>query len=146
MKGSLGRFFKFSGSTIIGTVVDSAVLFALSEWVFSSYAGRFLLAPTLSFEAAVINNYLFSYFWVWNTRVPRTMRDLGVRFLLYNLNTALVFVGKLALLVVINLLTGFHVVICNFMALVVSGIANFLLQDRLVFSTRGSVRSQSSPK
>ncbi len=127
---------KFSGSTMLGTVVDTIVLFVLSEWVFETYAGRVLIAPTISFEAAVLNNFLFSYFWVWTSRVNRTVEDLLKRFFVYNLNAALVFVGKLALLVVVNFFTGLHVVVCNLLALTVSGVVNFLVQDRLVFSNR----------
>jgi putative flippase GtrA len=142
------RFFKFSSSTILGTVVDTSVLFVLSEWVFASYAGEYLLSPTISFEAAVINNYLFSYFWVWKTRVPRTGADFFRRFVLYNLNTALVFAGKLGVLVLINLLTGLHVVLCNLLALLVSGLANFFLQDRVIFSSEGVpvFRSHAGPR
>lgn len=143
MNERLRRFFKFSSSTIAGTVVDTAVLFALSQWVFSSYAGKYLVAPTLSFEAAVMTNYLFSYFWVWRARLPRTAKDFSRRFVLYNINTALVFLGKLALLVAINLLTGLHVVVCNLLALLVSGIGNFLLQDRLVFSVNDEGSSRA---
>lgn len=139
------RFVKFSSSTIVGTMVDTAVLFALSQWVFSGYAGKYLVAPTLSFEAAVVTNYLFSYFWVWRSRLPRTARDFGRRFVLYNFNTALVFLGKLAVLVVISLLTNLHVVLCNLLALLLSGIANFLLQDRLVFSVDEESSSEAGP-
>jgi len=145
MNEVLRRFFKFSSSTIVGTVVDTAVLFTLSQWVFSGYAGKYLVAPTLSFEAAVITNYLFSYFWVWRARVPRTALDFTRRFLLYNVNTALVFLGKMGVLVVISLLTGLHVVFCNLLALLLSGVANFLLQDRLVFSVSEGSASQSDP-
>ena len=144
MNALLRRFFKFSSSTIAGTVVDTTVLFALSQWVFSSYAGKYLAAPTLSFEAAVFTNYVFSYFWVWRGRFPRTARDFGRRFVLYNVNTALVFLGKLALLVVINYLTGLHVVLCNLLALLFSGIANFVLQDRLVFSANKAASPKSN--
>ena len=146
MNSLILRFVKFSGSTVVGTVVDTIVLFLLSEWVFTTYAGEFLIAPTISFEAAVLNNFLFGYFWVWTSRVSRTAEDFARRFLVYNLHAGLVFAGKLGLLIVINLLTGLHVVVCNLLALTMSGIVNFLVQDRLVFSNREIPSPDSSLK
>jgi putative flippase GtrA len=123
----------FFVANLIGTGVDTAALWMLSRFAFESYVGRHLLAPTLSFELAVINNFVLSYFWTWAGRVGRTPPDFFRRFVWYNLNAASVFFLKLILLNVIALLTGVDVVIANLLALLVTGIVNFFLQDKLIF-------------
>ena len=59
------RFPKFFISSLGGTLVDMGVLFVLSEFVFDRYFGEYILAPFISFECAVLTNFIFSFFFVW---------------------------------------------------------------------------------
>ena len=62
------RFPKFVGVNAIGTAVDTAVLWLFSHFVFDGYVGEYVISPIISFECAVLSNYLFSYFGVWRER------------------------------------------------------------------------------
>ncbi len=127
-------FAKFVSTNVLGTVVDTLALLLLATFVMETYIEEYILAPSLSFELAVINNYSLSYFWIWRTRVEKTVPDFLRRFFFYNLNSLLVFIFKLLLLVLISALLGLHVVYCNLIALTITGTVNFLLQDRLIFT------------
>ncbi len=130
------RFLKFLTATFGGTLVDSVALFLLTEFIFDSHLGRYLIAPTISFELALLTNYTFSYFWIWRDRVAHTMRDFFIRSLAYHLNSLTVFLIKLSLLAGIGYVTSWHPVICNLLALSVTGIVNFLVQERIIFLPR----------
>ena len=62
-----------------------------------------------------------------------TPRDMLARFCVYNIATFLVFLVKLALLAGIGSLTGWHPVVCNLLALMLTGIFNFVVQDEAIF-------------
>jgi putative flippase GtrA len=131
---SSSLFAKFVSTNAIGTAVDTAALWLLATFVFESQTEQYVLAPILSFELAVLNNFSLSCFWIWKGRVQRTFRDFARRFLFYNLNSFLVFLLKLLLLLLVAVLFQLHVVYCNLIALSVTGLANFLIQDKLIFS------------
>jgi len=126
-------FGKFVSTNLIGTVVDTLALWLLVTFAFETYPEEYVLAPTISFQLAVLNNYSLSYFWTWKGRVKKTIPDFFQRLLFYNVNCVLVFLLKLGLLVAISALLDLHVVLCNVLALTITGLINFALQDRLIF-------------
>lgn len=128
------RFKKFFITSLTGTIADTLTLWVLASYVFDFYVGIYIIAPTISFEVAVFNNYIQSYFWIWDEKVGKTRRDFFVRFIAYNVNSSLIFFLKLGLLLIVELLTGLHVVYCNLIALCFTGIINFLLQNHLIFA------------
>ncbi len=65
--------------------------------------------------------------------MKKTIPDFFQRLLFYNVNCVLVFLLKLGLLVAISALLDLHVVLCNVLALTITGLINFALQDRLIF-------------
>ena len=127
-------FGKFVSTNAIGTVVDTVTLWLLATFVFESKTEQYVLGPIISFELAVLNNFSLSYFWIWKGRVQKTVKDYARRFLFYNLNCFLVFLLKLLLLLAVAFLFGLNVVYCNLIALSITGLVNFLIQDRLIFS------------
>jgi putative flippase GtrA len=130
-------FAKFVSTNAVGTVVDTVALWLLATFLLESQTEQYVLGPILSFQLAVLNNFSLSYFWIWKGRVQRTLRDFAHRLLFYNLNSFLVFLLKLLLLLVVAVLFELHVVYCNLIALCVTGLVNFLIQDKLIFSARG---------
>ncbi len=130
---SVTLFAKFVSTNAIGTAVDTLALWLLVTFAFESYVEEYIVAPTISFQVAVLNNYSLSYFWIWRGRVRKKIPDFFRRLLVYNVNSLLVFVLKLALLVAISYLLSLHVVLCNLIALTVTGLLNFALQDKLIF-------------
>lgn len=135
------RFLKFFLTNVSGTVVDTIALLALSK-VFGSFVTLYLVAPVLAFEAAVLNNYTIAYFWIWGDRVERNWPDFARRLGDYHANALGVFLGRLALIAILGRWIGLDVVLCNLLALLVSGLFNFGSQDRVIFGS-GSRRRRS---
>lgn len=189
------RYIKFMGTSVVGTIVDTLVLWVLSDLVFTQgYWGEYIISPVLSFQCAVSANFLISYFYVWKDRTRGSSSDSravtcpdgsdapevssgdreaegtdwasapevgestdcpdsvgglaplsGSRhstarffrlFLAYNLSGSLVFLLRLAVLLLIENFTGWDVVICNLLAMCFSGLLNFAINNLLIFRAR----------
>ena len=134
-KEQLRHFAGFFTISLIGTVVDTAVLWLCSHLLFSgSYFGRNILSPALSFECAVLVNFCNSYFFVWKERISQHgVRSFFRHYGAYNLSCTGTFLFKMGLLQLLVLLSGLDVVWCNLIALCFSGLLNFLMSDKVVF-------------
>ena len=132
------RFLKFSGTGVIGTIVDTLVLLLLSDLVFSNgYWGEYIISPIISFQCAIAVNFTISYFYVWKDRTRESGRGTVKRFfrlyLKYNLSGSAVFLTRLGILLLIEKFTGWDVVICNLLAMCFSGLLNFTINNMLIF-------------
>ena len=138
MPNLLIRYAKFAGTSAVGSVVDTLVLWLLSDLVFTKgYWGEYIISPFISFQCAVAVNFTISYFYVWKDRT-RKRPDASVRrffrlFGGYNLSTSAVFLFRLGVLLLIERFTGWDVVICNLIAMCFSGIINFTINNLLIF-------------
>lgn len=136
---TLVRYIKFASSTLAGTVVDTAVLFVLTHYVFHNYVGKFLVSPAISFECAMFTNFVLAYFFVWKDRIgQRTRRSFGARLLGYNVTCITGFLIKMFFLLLVHKFTDQTPVVCNLIALCFSGIFNFFVNEYVVFSKRFS--------
>lgn len=139
----LVRYIKFAGTSVVGTVVDTLVLWLLSDLVFTKgYWGEYIISPAISFQCAVAVNFAISYFYVWNDRT-RKRPDASIRrffrlFFAYNLSSSAVFLLRLGALLLIERFTGWDVVICNLMAMCFSGLINFIINNLLIFKKKAS--------
>ncbi len=135
------RYAKFAGTSVAGSIVDTLVLWLLSDLVFTKgYWGEYLISPMLSFQCAVAVNYTISYFYVWKDRT-RKRPDASVRRFLklygaYNLSSSAVFLFRLGVLLLIERFTGWDVVLCNLAAMCFSGIINFTINNLLIFKKK----------
>lgn len=138
------RYAKFAGTSAFGSVVDTLVLWLLSDLVFSKgYWGEYIISPLISFQCAVAVNYTISYFYVWKDRT-RKRSDASVRrffrlYGAYNLSSSVVFLFRLGVLLLIEKFTGWDVVICNLVAMCFSGIINFAINNLVIFKKKKSV-------
>lgn len=139
MLNLLIRYVKFIGTSLVGTLVDTLVLWLLSDFAFTKgYWGEYVISPALSFQSAVLVNFTISYFYVWKDRMDQE-RGVGSYFrhyLAYNLSCTSVFLVRLGAILLIERFTGWDVVICNLAAMCISGLVNFLLSNNLVFKRR----------
>ena len=127
---------KYIGTNLIGTTVDTLVLWLLSDLVFKgAYWKQYILAPALSFQSAVLTNYLISYYYVWRdrTRAFGGIRSLIRRYFAYNLSCSTVFLLRLGLLLLLERIFGWDVVVCNLVAMSFSGILNFVMNNLVIF-------------
>ena len=138
------RYAKFAGTSAFGSVVDTLVLWLLSDLVFSKgYWGEYIISPLISFQCAVAVNYMISYFYVWKDRT-RKRSDASVRrffrlYGAYNLSSSVVFLFRLGILLLIERFTGWDVVICNLVAMCFSGIINYAINNLLIFKKKKTI-------
>ena len=138
------RYAKFAGTSLIGSMVDTLVLWLMSDLVFTSgYWGEYILSPMISFQCAVAVNYTISYFYVWKDRT-RKRPDASVRrffrlYAAYNLSNSMVFLFRLGVLLLIERFSGWDVVFCNLTAMCFSGIINFTINNLLIFKKKKSL-------
>lgn len=140
----LVRYAKFAGTSVVGSIVDTLVLWLLSDLIFTrGYWGEYIISPLISFQCAVAVNYMISYFYVWKDRT-RKRSDASVRrffrlYGAYNLSSSVVFLFRLGVLLLIEKFTGWDVVICNLVAMCFSGIINFAINNLVIFKKKKSV-------
>ena len=141
MPNLLIRYAKFAGTSAVGSVVDTLVLWLLSDLVFTKgYWGEYIISPFISFQCAVAVNFTISYFYVWKDRT-RKRPDASVRrffklFGAYDISVSVVFLFRLGVLLLIERFTGWDVVICNLIAMCFSGIINFTVNNLLIFKKK----------
>ena len=140
----LVRYAKFAGTSVVGSIVDTLVLWLLSDLIFTrGYWGEYIISPLISFQCAVTVNYMISYFYVWKDRT-RKRSDASVRrffrlYGAYNLSSSVVFLFRLGVLLLIERFFGWDVVICNLVAMCFSGIINFAINNLVIFKKKKSV-------
>lgn len=140
----LKRYLKFMGTSVVGTITDTLVLWLLSDFVFTKvYWGEYIISPLISFQCAVAVNYSISYFYVWKDRTRKRPDTSVKRFFklygAYNLSSSAVFLLRLGVMLLIENFTGWDVVICNLLAMCVSGILNFCIENLLIFRKKKAV-------
>ena len=140
----LVRYAKFAGTSVVGSIVDTLVLWLLSDLIFTrGYWGEYIISPLISFQCAVTVNYMISYFYVWKDRT-RKRSDASVRrffrlYGAYNLSSSVVFLFRLGVLLLIERFFGWDVVICNLVAMCFTGIINFAINNQVIFKKKKSV-------
>lgn len=130
----IAKYVKFMISRAAGTVADTLVLWLCSHFLFHSYWGDYIISPVISFEVAVMCNFLCSYFWIWRSRISeRSARSFWRHFIGFNISSFAGFLVKMAFLLLFQRLFGWGVVVCNLVALCLSGVLNFVLSESVVF-------------
>lgn len=135
------RFSKFFITNLVGTIIDTIVIFILKKWVFHSYFFVYIIAPTIGFEIAVINNYTMSFFWTWKDRTTKTRNAYLKNFLPYNLTVVSVFGLRLLLIMIISKSVKLDVIYCNLIALTFTGLLNYLGLNKLIFRKKKNIES-----
>ena len=110
-------YLQFVVSRLLGTGVDTLILWICSTFIFSSYWEVYVLSPIISFEFAVLSNFLCSYFWIWKSRIGRrSTSDFCIRFLMFNLSSGAGFLMKMFFLLIFQKIFGWDVIYCNLAA------------------------------
>ena len=129
----------FLPSTLLGTVTDTLVLWVFSHFIFKTYTLRYIVSPMISFECAVLVNFVMAYYVVWKTRVNnRGAKSFLKHYLGYNLSNTGIFFIKLGILLLIERLSGWPPVFCNILALLITGFGNFALNEWVIFKVKNT--------
>ena len=141
---TLIRLAEFSASSLLGTLVDTLVLWLCSHFWLTSYVGEYIISPVISFECAVFTNFVMAYRVIWRDRVTkRGSKSFLTRFVAYNLSCFGVFIFKMGFLLLIQKILHWDVVWCNLLALCLTGGINFLINERIIFRKREAQLQES---
>lgn len=144
LSGLLTRFLVFSVTSGAGTLVDLGLHWLLSARYFpDSYWWGLWISPLISFEVAVLVNFLIAYNYVWRERISRRgTRSFWRHYAAYNATNTGVFFVKLAVMQGLHFIfvwlgwfqdASFEPVLCNLLALCVSGTINFFVNEFVIF-------------
>ena len=107
----LHRFPKFVAGNLLGTLVDTFILWVFSHCVFHNYVGKVIISPIISFEFAVFSNFIFSYYMTWKDRISHHSGKSFIRhYGAYNASCTRGFLIKMGELLLIQALTKWDVV------------------------------------
>jgi putative flippase GtrA len=128
------RFSRFAVVGASGTIVNLAILYLGHEYLFRSIASatlRLNLALALAVFVATINNFAWNRLWTWRDRREHVHTPLVLQFVQYGLAC---WLGILLQFVITTLLASHvHYLIANLVAIVVSSVANFVVNDNWTF-------------
>lgn len=132
------RYLKFAASTIAGTIVDMAVLWLCAHILLpNTYLAEYWLSPLISFECAVLTNFVIAYFFVWNDRLSEiSLRSFIRHFGGYNLSCVGAFLVKMVILLLLEHIFHWDVLLCNIIALCFSGLINFAINECIIFAKK----------
>jgi putative flippase GtrA len=118
---------RFNLVGVMGFVLQTATLWLLVRWAGVS-AG---VALTLAVMAAVSHNFVWHEHFTWADR-PREQRFR--RWLSFHVSTGVISVlTNLGVTILVMTATGLPVVPANVIAVVIASVANFWINDRLIF-------------
>lgn len=133
------RYLKFALNGTLGTIVETIVLWVLSNFIFHNYIGNYIIAPTIAFEVELLLKFIISYYWIWNKKTSRGNghKSFISHFLQYNFFLTFGFIVRMGLLLAFEKIFGWDVVICNLVAGALAGSLNFLFAEKIVFRSIG---------
>jgi len=136
-KASLRRFIGFTLCNTPGTLIELLTVWLLSQYLFTSYAGQYILAPVIAFECAVITNFTLFSRLVWRDRISGMhTRARLIRMLAFNLSASGIYLLRIGLIQVMGILWHPPVVLCDLASMLFSGLINFAINDRVIFAGR----------
>ena len=144
LAGLVQRFVIFSITSGAGTLVDLGLHWWLSSsFLQDRYWWTFWVSPLISVEAAILTNFLIAYYLVWKERIShRNAHSFFRHYAAYNAAGTGVFLIKLLamqgfhlLFIVLGWFQGktYEPVLCNMLALCISGCFSFVLNEFVVF-------------
>lgn len=138
---------KYTVTTLLGTAADTVVLWVLSTYLLNgNHVEKYVISPMISFECAVLVNYLTAFFYVWRDRIAhRTKGAFFSHLWKYNLSCVSAFILKMVLLNAIALAFKWPAFVCNLIALCFSGFLNFAINEFLIFAKKDKKLQKEEP-
>jgi dolichol-phosphate mannosyltransferase len=128
------RFPRFGIVGASGTLVNVAVLYLAQEYLFRAVESehtRLNFSLPLAVFVATVNNFTWNRLWTWRDRREHVHTNVLVQFAQYALAC---WLGIVLQFVITKLLAGhFHYLAANVVAIVISSVANFLVNDNWTF-------------
>ena len=124
------------GTDATGVLVNAGLLYLLTE-----KAGLLYLKSSLvAIECAIINNFLWNYFWTWGDRASTSKRHFFRALAKFNISSGIVaFVVNWGLLILFTEVFGIPYQLSNLMGIAVGTVVNFTTSHFWSFSTQKNV-------
>lgn len=140
---------KYACATSLGAVVEMAILWLLAHVIFknTSFSGKDSLSILIASEIAILVNFTTAYFFVWKDRITkRSARSYFRHYLAFALTANILMVLKVAMALFFKDLFRWDVVICDFVALILSGTVNFVINEMVIFKNRKQLLQKYDPE
>jgi len=121
------RFFRFNLIGLVGIAFQLAIL-----WILTEIGVGYLAASSAAIVVTVAHNFGWHWLWTWADRTPRVAPAMAfARFFMANGLVSLM--SNLALMPLVAGRFGLPAVPSNLIVIVVAGVLNFGLADRVAF-------------
>ena len=124
------RFVRFNLVGALGIAVRLGIIWSLADIAGVPY----LAATAVGVCLAVANNFAWHVAWTWGDRELNGAQTVQAFLLFAAANGAVSLIGNLVLMIPLVEGAGLPVVPANLIAIGISGLVNFWLGDRIVFS------------
>ena len=136
------RWIRFSAVGVIGLGVQLALL----AFFVKAFGMHYLLAAALSVEAAVLHNFVWHCRWTWADRPVAGPSAIAATLLRFHFSNGFVSIaGNLFFMHLFAGLMRFDPVVASLFSLAPCALINFLVSDRWVFLSPGSLGTTSFP-
>jgi len=127
------RIVKFSVVGFTGVLVNAGLLYLLTEKAGVLY----LKSSLLAIECAIINNFLWNYFWTWGDRASTSKRHFFRALAKFNISSGIVaFFVNWGLLILLTEVFGIPYQYSNLMGIAVGTVVNFTASHFWSFSSQ----------
>lgn len=131
------RFLKFGTVGLSGTFVNLAVLFVSQEFLFRAVEPadtRLTISLAMAIFVSIINNFSWNRFWTWGDRKDQIGINIVLQFGQYFLACWLAIAIQF---IFTKLLANFfYYLIANLIAIGISALVNYLINDTWTFPLR----------
>lgn len=126
------RFVRFNAVSVLGIGVRLLV----AGLLVSGAGLHYLVATAIAIEASVLHNFFWHLRWTWGgAGQPAATNHVFFRCVAFHASNGLVSIfGAMLLMPALVGALGLHYLTANLVAVCLTGVLNFLLGDRLVFS------------
>jgi len=129
------RFSKFGVTGFIGYIVDNSIFFILSK-ITSNLTLETFLIPFISYEIAMFNNYMLSYYWVWRDRKDKVNPGVYRKLIYYNGTTFIPFIFRMLAYVHLFRFLKLEGIFSNMIAIIVGMAFNFFICEKFIFKKK----------
>ncbi len=135
LQSRLLRIFKFGTVGVSGVVVNSGILFFLTENCHFDYR----ISALIAIELSIINNFVWNTWWTWSDKKASDYEQFIKRLFKFQLSTSIVAIVNYALLIGLTELFHIPYLISNLTGIAIGSTLNFLIGHFWIFSIEKSV-------
>jgi dolichol-phosphate mannosyltransferase len=118
-----------------GTIVNTFMLFTLTEFVFNNY----LYSAPLAIETSIITNFLLNDNWTWKGIGEKGKKKSFLRLAKYNSAMICSMVINIILLFLMTSFIGIYYLISNVISIAIVTAINYLINDKIIWNKQTKI-------